>query len=75
MYGTSLKTPFQKEIKTGKIRESDKYVYTQFNNFTNVFPTNVPMVVNIQTIHTDAVYVDVCEMSYDDYVVFLKNPY
>ncbi len=75
LYGTSLKTPFQKEIKTGKIRESDKYVYTQFNNFTNVFPTNVPMVVNIQTIHTDAVYVDVCEMSYDDYVVFLKNPY
>lgn len=75
LYGTSLKTPFQKEIKTGKIRESDKYVYTQFNNFTNVFPTNAPMVVNIQTIHTDTVYVDVCEMSYDDYVVFFKNPY
>jgi hypothetical protein len=33
------------------------------------------MVLNLQTINTDTVYADICEMNYDDYVTFLKSPY
>ncbi len=75
LYGNTLKNTFEKEITTGKLQEKDKYIYTQLNNFTNVFPTNVPMVLNLQTINTDTVYADICEMNYDDYVTFLKSPY
>lgn len=28
-----------------------------------------------KTINTDSVYADICEMSYDDYVIFLKDPF
>lgn len=48
LYGNTLKNEFKKEVKTGKLKQKDKYVYTQLNTFENVFPTNVPLVLNVQ---------------------------
>jgi uncharacterized protein YpmS len=38
------------------------YVYSSFPTFTNVYPKNVPLVLNFQTINTDEIYIDVCEI-------------
>lgn len=75
IYDNVLKTDFKKSIKTWEIKQKDKYVYTHFNNFTNVFPLSVPVVFNIQTINTDKVFVDVCEMDENEYKTYLKSPY
>lgn len=75
IYWNTQKTIFKNSYKTTDLKESDKYVYTSFANNTNVFPTSVPVVVNIQTINTKKVWVEVCEMNDLDYKTYLKSPY
>jgi hypothetical protein len=46
-----------------------------FVNNINVFPSSVPVVVNIQTINTSKVLVEVCQMNESNYIDYLKNRY
>ncbi|MBW7954842.1 hypothetical protein H3C61_03440 [Candidatus Gracilibacteria bacterium] len=75
IYGNKQTTLFKNSIKTKNLRENDKYVYTSFVNQTNVFPNNVPTIINIQTINTSNIFVDVCEMNDLDYKNYLKDPF
>lgn len=74
-YTNILGKEVKKDFKTGNLHSKDKYVYTHFPNFFNVFPLSTPLVLNIQTINTSSVYADICEMSEDDYKNFLLSPY
>ncbi|MDD5769828.1 MAG: MG2 domain-containing protein [Candidatus Gracilibacteria bacterium] len=75
IYGNTLKQDFRQTIKTGNLKEKDKYVYTSFTNNTNVFPKNIPVVLNIQTINTPKTLVEVCQMDERNYISYLKNIY
>ncbi len=74
-YWNILQNDFIKDLKTSEIKPKDKYIYTHFNNFINVFPKNLPIIFNIQTINTQDVYAEICEMSEEDYKNFLLSPY
>lgn len=74
-YSNTLKTPFKKEVKTWNIKEKDKYVYSSFSTFSNVYPDNLPIVLNFQSVNTDDLFVDICEMWEENYIKYLKDPY
>lgn len=73
IYGNILQKDFSQSVKTKNIKEIDKYVYLGFTNSTNVFPKSVPIVINVQSINNEKVWVDVCEMNDDEYKVYLKS--
>ncbi|MBP8016944.1 hypothetical protein KAZ01_02955, partial [Candidatus Gracilibacteria bacterium] len=74
-YGNSLSSDFVKKIKTGDIKNNDKYLYASFNKDMNVIPSNLPMVINLQSINIDNANVEVCEMDINGYMHYLENRY
>lgn len=67
VYGNILQPDFKKTLKTWDLKESDKYVYISFSNENNVYPKTVPVVVNIQTINTPQILVELCQMDDNGY--------
>lgn len=75
IYSNSQNETFSFNLKTWNLKESDKYVYLSFINDVNVFPKSVPVVLNIQTINTSKVKIDVCEMDENWYINYLIHKY
>lgn len=72
-FGNSLSSPFEKSIKTWDIQEKDKYLYISLSKEINLIPTNLPLIVNLQTINLDNIDIDVCEMDKDWYIDYIQN--
>lgn len=69
-YFNHLKKEINKEFITGDIKEEDKYVYNGLTRPVNVIPLDEKIVTNIQTINTDSVTVEVCELDMQGYTDF-----
>ncbi|HBA45379.1 TPA: hypothetical protein DEG21_01880 [Patescibacteria group bacterium] len=50
-------------IKSGDIKESDKYLYSSFSKIVNVIPSDLPTVIDIQSINLNKASLEVCEMN------------
>lgn len=75
LYWNTLNTPISLSFKTWELKNKDKYVYSNFTKFSNVFPKNLPIVLNFQTINSDSIFVRVCSMNDEGYKDYLKNIY
>lgn len=75
IYENELGLDYSNIIKTWELKQKDKYVYSAFSNFANVFPSSSPVVLNFQTINLDKLYVDVCEMDELSYFNYFSNIY
>lgn len=75
VYSNSQNESFSRDLKTWNLKESDKFVYLSFVNEVAVFPKTVPVVLNIQTVNTPNVAVEVCQMDEKNYINYLINRY
>lgn len=70
MYGASV-APITKTFTTGKIKDKDKFLYIGYPD-KNTIPSDVPLIVNIQSINTSKATIAVCAM---DVEMYLKSKY
>lgn len=75
IYGNTLKNDYIENIKSWNLKDTDKFVYLAYNNDTNVYPKNVPVIANIQTINSKNLEVELCEMDERNYISFLASRY
>lgn len=67
-YGNKLSQSYQKDYTTWEIKDSDKYVFLSLNKDINLIPSNLPLVINLQTINLDKINFEVCEMDAKSYM-------
>lgn len=65
----------KKDIKAGDVTYGDRYAYAPSSKDVSVIPANLPLVVNFQTINLSQLNVEVCEMTKDEYALYLKDRY
>lgn len=66
IYGNVL-APITKTFVTGKMQDKDKFLYMGYPD-KNTIPTNVPLLVNIQSINTPKANIAVCAMDIEQYI-------
>ncbi|MEI7557468.1 MAG: hypothetical protein WCJ45_01045 [bacterium] len=66
MYGNVV-APITKTFTTGKIKDKDKFLYIGYPE-KNTIPSDVPLIVNIQSINTSKVSIAVCAMDVEMYL-------
>lgn len=70
-FGNTLDKAYSYNIKSGDIKESDKYLYSSFSKQVNIIPSDLPTVIDIQSINLNKASLEVCEMNviwYNDYL-------
>ena len=55
-------SPVNLKVKTGEIKEEDKYLYTSVTKDINFIPSSLPINVNLQSINMTGAKLDVCEL-------------
>jgi len=66
IYGNTL-SAITKTFTTGKMKDKDKFLYIGYPE-KNTIPSNVPLLVNVQSINTDTANIAVCGMSVEQYL-------
>lgn len=74
-YGNVLAKDMSANFTTKELKNSDIYIYSHLSNFVNVFPKQAPLNINIQTINTEKVFAEVCEMTQTAYEKYYANIY
>ncbi|MDD2486750.1 MAG: MG2 domain-containing protein [Candidatus Gracilibacteria bacterium] len=75
-YGNELGKDFIFNVTTGDIPMKDKYLYSSLSKDLNVIPSDLPIIVNLQSINLSKAKVQICEMDlsgYHDYMRFSYN--
>ncbi len=72
-YENKLKNDFNKNIKTWEIDIKDKYLYSSLNKDVNVIPSNIPIIINLQSINIAKANIEVCELNLDWYLDYANN--
>jgi len=74
-YGEKLPTPFSQTVKTGPLNPNDQYAYIGLNNEVNVYPANVPLVLNFQSVNAKTLKIEVCELDDAGYLDYTLHEY
>ncbi|EKE28080.1 MAG: hypothetical protein ACD_3C00105G0018 [uncultured bacterium (gcode 4)] len=74
-YGNKLQKDYTYKVKSWDIKQEDKYVYSSFQKQYNVFPKDVPNIINIQGVNLDKLDVEICEMDAIWYVDYAARHY
>jgi len=72
-YWNIISSEYSKKVITWDIKDTDKYIYSSVNNDLNVIPSNLPIVINVQTINLDQINLDVCELDELWYIDYMNN--
>lgn len=72
-YGNKLGSDFSKQVETQWLQEIDKYLYTSINKPVNVIPSNIPIILDLQTINLEEANIDICQMDINGYLEYKKN--
>ncbi|MDD3262384.1 MAG: MG2 domain-containing protein [Candidatus Absconditabacteria bacterium] len=75
VFGNKISNSIKETITTKDIQQQDKYLYSSLNRETNVIPSNLKIVSNIKTINLNEIDLEVCQMTVDQYIVFLESSY
>ena len=70
-YWNKLDKDYSWSVKTQWIQEQDKYLYSS-NNYKSLIPSDLDLVVNLQTVNLDNVQFQACQMDLQWYFDFLK---
>lgn len=74
-YGNQLGKDFIEEVETKWLQEIDKYLYTSMNKPLNVIPSNIPIVLDLQTINMEEATINICQMDISGYLDYKINAY
>jgi len=74
-YGSSLASEFSKPITSGALKETDKYLYSSLTKEVNVIPSQLPIVMNVQSININSAAIEVCEMGVAEYQNYAMHMY
>ncbi|MDD2908711.1 MAG: MG2 domain-containing protein [Candidatus Gracilibacteria bacterium] len=74
-YGNILNKDYSYKVKSGNVKDSDKYIYSSFSKQINVIPSEVDTIINIQSININKVNVNVYEVDTAGYYDYLSNGY
>lgn len=66
IYGNTL-PPITKKFATNKIQDKDKFLYIGYPD-KNTVPSDVPLIVKVQSINTDTANIAVCTMDIEKYL-------
>jgi alpha-2-macroglobulin len=75
VYGNTLVSPLNLKVKTGEIKEEDKYLYTSVTKDINFIPSSLPINVNLQSINMTGAKLDVCELDDKWFMDYRTNGY
>lgn len=70
-YWNTLDKDYTYSVKSWKIKDEDKFVYTSFSKDINVIPKDQSTIIDIQTINLDKLNINICELDaiwYGNYV-------
>ena len=75
IYENKISNLFVQEVQTGNIQDRHKFIYSTLSNHVNLFPGDIDKLLNMQTINTDTIYLDICEMNDINYMHYMENRY
>lgn len=75
IYWNKLGKDISNEVVTKSLSPIDKYIYSSLNKDINVIPSNLPIIIDIQSINLDKVDVEICQMNVEGYNDYITNWY
>ena len=75
MFGQTLERAFEKSVTVGAVGPEDKYLYTTASRDIQTIPSDLPVVVGLQSVNITSAKIEVCELDERGYMDYLIRQY